>query len=164
VQLSRPDPQNLRLSRLDGMLVELLRRIPRSADPTDSAAARARLFSAPTQDSKEKELLEDWPRYVEPELEKLFQSALEVIEGDLRSLHIDRADGEAELAIPVAHLENWIHGMNQARLALAARHDFTEEDLERPLISAGDARSLALLQMHFYGMLQELFLRELEGD
>lgn len=162
MQLSRPDKDTVRLSQLDPLLAELLRRIPRSADPSDSEAARARLFSAPTHDAGEAELIDDWSRYIEPELARLFQSALAIIAGDLARMRVTR--GEATLSIPTAHLENWIHGLNQARLALSARHEFADEDMEQPLPVAGDPRSFALLQMRFYGLLQELFLRELEGD
>jgi hypothetical protein len=35
-------------------------------------------------------------------------------------------------------------------------------ELAMPL--AGDARSLALFQVHFYGFLMECFLRELESE
>jgi hypothetical protein len=164
VQISRPDEKTVRLSRLDEILSELLRRIPQSADPGDNAAARARLFSAPSHEQTESELVEDWRQYVEPELRRLFLTTLEVIEGDLQNLHIDNGSGEASLAIPVRHLERWVHGLNQARLALAARHDFSEREMERLLPPGNDPRAEALLQVRFYGLLQELFLRELEGD
>jgi len=164
VEFSRRDKDTVLLSHLDALLTEILRRIARSADPSDSEAVRARLFSVPTHDAGEKELLDDWSRYVDPELAKLFQSALEIIERDLDRLRIHKAAGEASLAIPVAHLESWIHGLNQARIALCVRHDFSEEEMEHFLPAAGNPRSIAMLQIRFYGILQELFLRELEGD
>ncbi len=164
MQISRPDAQTVLLSRLDALLIELLRRIPASADPGDSAAAHARLFSAPTHDPAEGELLEDWRDYIEPELAKLFLTTREVIENDVQALRTEKKSGEASLPIPTSNLESWIHGLNQARLALAARYDFSDEEMERTLPLDGDPRSLALLQIRFYGILQELFLRELEGD
>ena len=164
MQITRPDEKTVLLSRLDALLSELLRRVPQSADPGDSAAARERLFSAPTHDGQEEELLSDWRDYIEPELAKLFLSSLEVIERDLKKLRIDKATGEATLSLAASHLDAWIHGLNQARLALSARYDFTDEDMERSLPLGGDPRALALLQVRFYGILQELFLRELEGD
>ena len=78
-------------------------------------------------------------------------------------MRTEETDGVSALAIPIKHLESWIHGLNQARLALAARHSFTEEDMDRILPLAGDPHSLALLQVRFYGILQELFLQELEA-
>lgn len=163
MQLSRPDRETVLLSHLETLLIQLLRRIGRSADPSDSEAARARLFSAPTHDAEETALLDDWTSYVTPELAHLFQLTLQVIETDLRRLTIDKANGQGALAIPVAHLEKWIHGLNQARLTLAARHNFGEEDMEYSLPMISDDRSYARLQMRFYGLLQEVFLRELEG-
>lgn len=162
MQISRPDGKTVLLSRLDALLSELLRRIPQSADPGDNAAARARLFSQPTHDQREAELIEDWREYVEPELARIFLSALEVIEKDLGKLVIDHASGEGALSIAVSHLESWIHGLNQARLALTARYDLGEEEMDRSLPLDGDPRALALLQVRFYGIMQELFLRELE--
>lgn len=152
------------LSQLDQLLTELLRRVVRSADPSGSEAARNRLFSAPSQDAGETELAADWRSYVEPELQQLFQSALEIVGRDVKTLRMDQKAGIATLTIPVSHLESWIHGLNQARLALAARHEFGEKDMDRVLPLAGDERSFALLQVRFYGILQELFLRELEGE
>jgi hypothetical protein len=164
VQLTRPDEKSLLLSRLDPLLIDLLRRIAKSADPGDSTAARARLYSAPTHDQREAELIEDWRDYIEPELARLFLSAIGVIETDLQTLRLEKVGGEATLSIPLSHLENWIHGLNQARLALSARHDFSEEEMENILPLSGDPRAVALLQVRFYGILQELFLRELEDD
>ena len=164
MQITRPDAETVLLSQLDQMLAELLRRVVRSADPSGSEAARNRLFSAPTEDAGEAEFAADWRSYVEPELRQLFQSSLEVIESDVKALRMNRKAGEATLTIPANHLESWIHGLNQARLALAARHDFGEKDMDRVVPIIGDERSLALLQVRFYGFLQELFLRELESD
>ena len=152
------------LAHLEALPIELLRRLPQGADPGDNAAARARLFSAPTHAPEEVELAEDWKQYVVPGLQKLFQSSLEVIEHDLQDLRIDKKAGDGALPIPYDHLEQWIHGLNQARLALAARHDFSEADMDRPWPLAHDPRAFALLQVRFYGVLQELFLRELEDD
>ena len=164
MQITRPDEKTVLLSHLDALLSELLRQVPQSADPGDNAAARARLFSLPTHDKAEGEMLEDWREYVEPELAKLFLSSIEIIQADLKKLRVDQMSGDATLSISAAHLDNWVHGLNQARLALSARHDFTEEDMERSLPISGDPRALALLQIRFYGILQELFLRELEPD
>jgi hypothetical protein len=164
VQITRPDEKTVLLSRLDRLLSDLLRRVPESANPGDNAAARERLFSPPTHDRKEKDMLSDWRDYVEPELAKLFLSSIEVIERDLKKLRVDKVTGEAALSLPASHLEAWIHGLNQARLALAARHNFAEQDMERSLPLGGDPRALALLQVRFYGIVQELFLRELDGS
>jgi hypothetical protein len=164
VQISRLDGETLQISQLDPLLGELLRRVVAGADPTGSAAAQERLFSKPSEDPEEAAFFEDWREYVEPELRHIFQSALEVIDGDLVTMRAEGAGGGSTLTIPMTHLESWIHGLNQARLALSARHAFTEEDMDRILPLAGDPQSLALLQVRFYGILQELFLQELDSD
>jgi hypothetical protein len=164
VQISRVDGQTLQISQLDPLLGELLRRVVASADPAGSAAAQERLFSKPSDDPEETAFFEDWQEYVAPELRHIFQSALEVINGDLVTMRAEGADGGSTLTIPMNHVESWIHGLNQARLALSARHAFTEADMDRILPLAGDPQSLALLQVRFYGILQELFLQELDVD
>jgi hypothetical protein len=164
VQISRIDGQTLQISQLDPLLGELLHRVVASADPAGSEAARDRLFSKPSDDPEEATFFEDWQEYVEPELRHIFQSALEVISRDLVTMEKAKGDGGSTLTIPMNHVESWIHGLNQARLALSARHAFTEEDMDRILPLAGDPQSLALLQVRFYGILQELFLQELDDD
>jgi hypothetical protein len=163
VEISRHNDTTILVARIDPVIAELLRRIAPSADPGDSQRARARLYSPPTKDAAEKRFAEDWQEYIEPELARLFQTALEVIEGDLKKMHADPANGEATLSIPSDHLESWIHGLNQARLVLTERHKLREEELEGEALPAGDPRSFLMLQMHIYGQLQWLFLRYLEG-
>ncbi|MDQ3623857.1 MAG: DUF2017 family protein [Verrucomicrobiota bacterium] len=150
----------MEIGDLDILCVELLRQILPSADVDDNPAGRARLFTSPTA-GREPDLDRDWQSYVEPDLRELFQSSLDVIRADLESLPAKVALEFAALRIPVKHLEPWIQGLNQARLALAAKYDFTERDMEGIDPDAGDARAFALFQIHFYGFLQECFLREL---
>jgi hypothetical protein len=76
---------------------------------------------------------------------------------DLKSM----ADGDS-VRLPVRHLDAWIHALNQARLALAARHEFTDQELERETPVEGGPRAAVLFQMHFYGLLQEFLLRQAE--
>ncbi len=164
MQISRIDGETLRISQLDPLLGELLQRVVASANPAGNAAAQERLFSKPSDDPEESAFIEDWQEYIHPDLRHIFQSALEVIHGDLGTLRVEGAAGGSTLTIPVNHLESWIHGLNQARLALSARHAFTEQDMDRILPLAGDPQSLALLQVRFYGILQELFLQELDAE
>jgi hypothetical protein len=163
VEITRPDEKTILLTAINPVVTELLRRITPSADPTGSEAAKSRIFSPPTQDLEERPFTADWREYIEPELAKLFQSALQVIEGDLRKLRMDAKTGEATMTIASDHLESWIHGLNQARLVLSERHKLHEEDPDRPPLLAADPRSFILLQMHVYADLQFLFLRMLEG-
>lgn len=142
-------------------LLELLRQIPVSADPGDSESAQARLFSKPSNDA---DINGDWESYVHPELAHVFASANETVTRDIATAEEAETDGEKEYAlrIPAAHFDAWLSSLNQARLALAARHGFTEADLDHDnLASVSTARELSLFQIHFYGFLQECILREL---
>jgi len=163
VEISRLNETTILIARIDPVVAELLRRILSSADPGDNERARARIFSAPTDDSEEDDFAEDWREYVEPELAKLFQSALEVVAGDLKKMHPDPATGEATLFIPSDHLEQWIHGLNQARLVLSERYKLNEDAVDPETLPPGDPRAFLLLQMHLYAQLQLLFLRLLDG-
>ena len=160
--ISRLDEQTLTLSELDLLAVELLHQIGISAEPEGSPAAAERLFPSPSA-GRDSSLDRDWKNYVEPGLRELFQSSLEIIETDLADFPGQSSEDTYSLDLPVKHLEAWIHGLNQARLALAARYSFTEEEMEGRIPLEGDTRAFALFQVHFYGFLQECFLREL-GD
>jgi hypothetical protein len=165
------DNQTIAIGPIDLFCCELIRQIRISAEPGGDAAARERLFPGPTaggDDSAE----EDWREYVHPELERLFASHLDIIERDLDGFPEETVPTATEeeggvsfvsdehiLRIPLIHLDAWIHGLNQARLAIAARHNFTEKDMDEDIPLEGDGRALALFQIHFYGVLQECFLR-----
>ena len=146
---------------MDFLCCQFVLQIVPSATATDDPAIHHRLYSPPTQ-GREPEFERDWQEYVEPDLRHIFKSAQEIVEGDLKKFAPAEADETATLRIPVKNLEAWIHTLNQARLAISARNDFTEEDMEKKVSLAGDARSLALFQVHFYGFLQECFLQQLE--
>jgi hypothetical protein len=133
-----------------------------SAEPADNVEAHERLFPSPTG-GRDRTLDRDWESYVEPGLRELFQSSLQIIEEDLAEFPPDEPADLYTLTLPIRHLEAWIHGLNQARLAIAARYGFTEEDMEGRMPVSGDTRAFGLFQVHVYGFLQECFLREL-GD
>jgi hypothetical protein len=164
VEISRPDENSILLSRIDPVLADLLRRISKNADPTGNEAATNRIFSTPSIDPEEEEFVEDWREYVEPGLAKLFQSALQVIDDDLKKMHANAKTGEASVSIPRDHFENWIHGLNQARLVLSERHGFGEKEMGRSLPLATDGRSFALLQLRFYDSLLDFFVREIDAN
>jgi Domain of unknown function (DUF2017) len=138
----------------------MLRQIVSSADPGEGGAAHARIFPAPTA-GREPDADRDWREYVEPDLRRLFQDALDVVAEDVQRLKPEGRKRGESLRIPVKNLEAWIHALNQARLAIAARNDFSEKDMDGRVPIEGDARALSLFQVHFYGFLQECFLREL---
>lgn len=171
------DPDTVLLADLPPAAIHLLRQIPVAADVAEGGVARRRLYPEPVPG--EPEFNDEWGRLVTPELRHLFASSLATIRADLATLSaaaIEAGDDEGEeegggdgdgatLRIPRQHLEAWLNGLNQARLAVVARRGFTEDDLEGgPTGDPPDsARDLALLQVHFYGFLQEHFIRIIGG-
>jgi hypothetical protein len=153
----------LEISEIDPFLAELLRQIPSSTNPESVPAAEQRLFSPPAEPD-EKELCAEWKIYVEPELRRLFQTARETVESDLRQLaESEKPFANSALRIPHEHSEAWLNALNQARLAIAAKYDFTEAELcDHYRSPIGSRRDLSLFQVNFYGFLQEFILREME--
>jgi len=154
----------LEISEIDPFLAELLRQVPASGNPEAVPAAEERLFSPPADPAKEKEMCAEWKLYVEPELRRIFESATETVEGDLRQLGDSEKPFEnCTLRIPIANADAWLNALNRARLALAAKFDFSENELSDHYRSPiGSRRDLSLFQVNFYGFLQEFILRELE--
>jgi hypothetical protein len=154
----------IELSELDPFLAELLRQIPISADPGSVPAAEERLFSPPT-DGKEAEICAEWKLYVQPELRRLFQTATQTVTADLEQLNGNEKNFvNRTLRIPAKHADAWLSALNQARLMIAAKNNFTETELNDHFRSPiGSRRDLSLFQVNFYGFLQEFILRELES-
>jgi hypothetical protein len=146
-------------SEMDPFALMLLRVLPECAAPDDDAA-RKRIFSAPTggRDADD-EANDEWREYVEPDLRELFKSHTDVVAADLAAME---GKGEAPvLCIPADHARAWIHTLNQARLALGARHDVTEEDTAGRTQPSGE-KAFALMQIDFYASLLGLFLSRTE--
>lgn len=154
----------IEISELDPFLAELLRQIPASANPEGLEAAEQRLFSSPTT-GKEPEICAEWKLYVEPELRRLFQTATETVAADLEQLNgNEKKLGNRTLCVPSKHADAWLNALNQARLVIAAKYNFTDGELGEHFRSPiGSRRDLSLFQVNFYGFLQEFILRELDG-
>ena len=155
----------IEISELDPFLAELLLQIPASASPDGAPAAEQRLFSRPTT-GNDADACAEWKMYVEPELRRLFQSATETVAGDLEQLNgNEKSLANRTLRIPAKHSDAWLSALNQARLAIAAKNNFTETELNDHFRSPiGSRRDLSLFQVNFYGFLQEFILRELESS
>jgi hypothetical protein len=153
----------LEISEIDPFLAELLRQIPASANPESVPAAEQRLYGAPAGPD-EKEFCAEWKIYVEPELRQLFQSATETVASDLKQLaEKEKPFANGRLCIPHEHSDAWLNALNQARLAIAAKYDFTEAELcDQYRSPIGSRRDLSLFQVNFYGFLQEFILREMD--
>jgi hypothetical protein len=152
----------LEISELDPFLAELLRQIPASANPEGAPTAEKRLFSPPA-DSARRDLCAEWKVYVEPELRRLFRTATETVASDLEQLNgSEKPFANRTLRIPTEHADAWLNALNQARLVIAAKYDFTESELcDHYRSPIGSRRDLSLFQINFYGFLQEFILREI---
>ena len=152
--------ETLQISDLDPFLAELLRQIPVSTNPEGQPEAEARLF---TQPSTKKEICAQWISYVEPELRRLFRSATETVTTDLAQLNgNEKSLRNRTLRIPFEHADAWLNTLNQARLVIAAKNKFTDEELsDHDRSPIGSRRDLSLFQVNFYGFLQEFILREI---
>jgi hypothetical protein len=153
----------LEISEIDPFLAELLRQIPESTHPEGVEAAESRLFSQPAAPD-ETELNAEWKLYVEPELRRIFQTATETVAGDLRQLNGPaKPFANCHLRIPTKHAEAWLSALNQARLVIAAKYNFSERELCDHFRSPiGSRRDLGLFQVNFYGFLQEFILHEVQ--
>jgi hypothetical protein len=149
----------LEISELDPFLAELLRQIPESCNVEGVEAAQQRIFSAP---AAEAELCSEWKVYVEPELRRLFRSATETVAADLEQLNgCTKSFANCSLRIPLENADAWLNALNQARLAIAAKYNFTDSELcDHYRSPIGSRRDLGLFQVNFYGFVQEFILQE----
>lgn len=154
----------IEISELDPFLAELLRQVPESTKADGAESAQERLFSPPALPS-ERELCAEWKVYVEPELKRLFQSATQIVASDLQQLNgSTKPIANSTLRIPTKNSDAWLNALNQARLVIAAKYQFTEADLcDHYRATIESRRDIGLFQVNFYGFLQEFILHELEN-
>ena len=144
-------------AEMEPLIVELLQGLPACADPGDDAA-RGRIFSAPTAGA-DPQADREWSEEVEPEMRELFNSHVEVVAADLAA--IIQVGKKSTLGIPEGHARAWIHTLNQARLALGARHGVTDDDTAGRRQPRGP-KAFAIMQIDFYGMLLSMLLDRTE--
>lgn len=159
----RRDKDCLEISELDPFLAELLRQIPESTNTDGVESAQQRIFSSPAPAS-ERETCAEWKLYVEPELRRLFRSATETVAADLEQLNgSTKPFANCTLRIPTENAEAWLNALNQARLVIAAKYNFTDGELcDHYRSPIGSRRDLGLFQVNFYGFLQEFILQEMQ--
>jgi hypothetical protein len=144
----------IEFSRIERIEAELLRQVPACCELDQDGNAESRIFPAPA-DASEPDLLQDWNEYVRPELQHLFLSAKETVEADLRQLKM-KLGHLGRFLVPMEHGESWLNALNQARLILAAKYEFSEAELsalEAP--KTFSQRELVLHQINFYAAIQE---------
>ena len=153
----------IEFSRIERIEAELLRQVPACCELDQGSSAESRIFPAPTG-ATDQDFLRDWDEFVRPELRHLFLSAKETVEADLASLKM-KIGHLGRFAVPLEHGESWLNALNQARLILAAKFEFSEAEL-----SAFDPpktfsqRELVLHQINFYAGIQERIIEILTAS
>jgi Domain of unknown function (DUF2017) len=143
---------------IDPLIGQLLRALPGCA-AADDEIARRRIFSSPTAGA-DPAADEEWRENVEPEMRELFQSHVDVVAGDLAAM--TEKEGDLTLEIPLENARAWIHTLNQARLALGAKHGVTDADTSGRRKRHTSAKAFALMQIDFYAMILSLLLGQTE--
>src|SRR3984957_3373988 len=143
----------IELSRIEQIEAELLKQVPACCELDEGSDAESRIFPAPAN-ATEPDLLRDWEEYVRPELRHLFRSAKETVETDLESLKM-KVGRLGRFVVPLEHGESWLNALNQARLILAAKFEFSERELSAfDLPRTFSQRELVLDQINFYAAIQ----------
>ena len=154
----------IEFSRIEQIEAELLSQVPACCDPDEGSKAEARIFPSPTN-ATDPDFVRDWQEYVRPELQHLFRSAKETVETDLGSLKM-KVGHLGRFLVPLEHGEPWLNALNQARLILAAKFEFSESELSTfDLPRTFSQRELVLHQINFYAAIQERIIEILNaGD
>jgi hypothetical protein len=154
--------KSIEFSRIEQIEAELLRQVPACCELDESGNAAARIFPSPI-DTPDPEFLRDWDEYVRPELRHLFRSAKETVEMDLGSLKM-KVGHLGRFLVPLEHGEPWLNALNQARLILAAKFEFSETELSSfDLSRTFSQRELVLHQINFYAAIQERIIEILNS-
>jgi Domain of unknown function (DUF2017) len=148
---------------IEPLEAELLRQVPGVCESGGDDRSEARLFSNPA-DSSDSQFLADWVEYVRPELRHLFISSRNTVKEDLKKL--SNLPGRlGRLVVPRAHSDAWLNALNQARLILATKFNFTDRELsmhEAPKWFS--RRDLVLQQINFYAEIQERIIDAIEAE
>ncbi len=155
MRLRRTSTDSWELRDIHPLLATFLTELPKVA--ARHKKAQARLYPDPIGGAAHAEFRRDWKEHVRPELERLFASSRDIVARDLSAP--GGHNHGTKVVIPCAHLEAWLNALNQARLVIVEESNFTESDLdhhEPPDLAT--QRGLSLLEIHFYGHLQELLI------
>jgi hypothetical protein len=151
----------IELIHIEPVESELLRQIPVVCESGGDGRSEARLFTNPV-DSSDTQFLADWAEYVRPELRHLFLSSRNTVKEDLEKL--SGGPGRlGRLVVPRTHSDAWLNALNQARLILATKFNFSDRELsmhEAPKWFS--RRDLVLQQINFYAEIQERIIDAIE--
>ncbi|BCU76771.1 DUF2017 family protein [Luteolibacter sp. LG18] len=100
---------------------------------------------------------EDWEELMMPDLLDVFEGQLGVVRDTIRAAAEASSGGPGEIFIEKDDAEAWFGALNQARLALHARHDFSDDDPD--VIGMSEQRRSAFFRYQFYMVIQDLLLK-----
>lgn len=129
---------------------DVLRCIAVDASP---GALAARLTNAAGEHA------EDWDEYVQPDLEAHFEDQIESINSAINQAARESAEGPGSLFISKEEGEKWFGALNQARLALHARYDFSDDEAD--VDDMGSGKRPAFFRYQFYKVVQDLLLKRI---
>lgn len=145
---------------LDRQALETLRGVPMLVESNDPRV-RDRLLPE-TYDSAEDEA--QWRDHATPELERLFQSRLQIVRKDLAAVKkLDAVDSWV-LFLPDTHANAWLASLNAARLALFVLNDLKAHHMERGgEEGCSDKQIEAVWRIQFLAEIQCILMGELEA-
>jgi Domain of unknown function (DUF2017) len=154
---------SIELINIEPLEADLLKQVPGVCESGEDSRSEARLFSPPA-DSSEGQFLNDWAEYVRPELLHLFLSARNTFKEDVKKL-ASTPGRLGRLVVPRAHTDAWLNALNQARLILATKFDFTDRELSNHHAPKWfSRRDLVLQQINFYAEIQERIIDAVEDE
>ena len=157
LELKRLPDGRLCLSGIDDSWQWVLARVPELLAANQPPAVHERLLTDPSNNAA---INRDWREFVVPELEALWKASHELMAADLTRLETDPDQPNcARITFPESHAAAWISAINQARLALGARWNVTEADMNRPLWKLGsNQREHDILLIHLLASVLQLLI------
>ncbi len=101
---------------------------------------------------------DDWVEYVVPDLRDGFDQHLKTVLRAIETARFEAAGGPGAVAIPREQTFDWYATLNQARLALEARHHFGAAPLGGSFGKIDQAHQAAYYRSQFYCAVQSRLL------
>lgn len=102
---------------------------------------------------------EDWEELVQPDLEAGFEDQIDTVSAAIHAAALAASEGPGSLFIEKADGEKWFGALNQARLALHSKYDFSDEEADVDEMDF-DKRS-AFFRYQFYMVIQDVLLNRI---
>lgn len=100
---------------------------------------------------------EDWEELVMPDLRETFEGQVGEVGRAIEVAARAAAEGPGQVFIEKEDGEAWFGALNQARLALHSRYDFSDD--EPDVVAMSEAKRSAFFRYQFYMVIQDLLLK-----